>query len=59
MKRRKFQIYGLNLKLIVDTIPYVSVLISGSSSLDLREKVGEPLVGRSQYFFFILYLYLK
>lgn len=50
---------GLNLKLIVDTIPDVFILISGSSSLDLRNKIGGPLVGRSQYFFFIPFLYLK
>ena len=42
---------GINLKLIVDTIPGVSILISGSSSFDLKNKIGEPLVGRSQYYF--------
>jgi len=42
---------GLNLKLIVDTIPDVSILVTGSSSFDLRNKIGEPLVGRSQYFY--------
>lgn len=41
---------GLNLKLIVDTIPGLSVLVSGSSSFDLRNKIGEPLTGRSRYF---------
>ena len=41
---------GANLKLIVDTIPSLSILVSGSSSFDLRNKIGEPLVGRSEYF---------
>lgn len=36
---------GTNLKLIVDTIP-ISVFVTGSSAFDLKNKVGEPLVGR-------------
>lgn len=42
---------GINLKLIVDTIADVSILVSGSSSFDLKNKIGEPLVGRSQNYF--------
>jgi len=42
---------GINLKLIVDTIPEVSILVTGSSSFDLRNKIGEPLVGRSRYYY--------
>lgn len=42
---------GINLKLIVDTIPEVSMLVTGSSSFDLRNKIGEPLVGRSRYYY--------
>lgn len=38
---------GQNLKLIVDTVPSVRVLVTGSASFDLRNRVGEPLVGRS------------
>ena len=38
---------GQILKLIVDTVKHVSVIASGSSSLDLQQKSGEPLVGRS------------
>lgn len=38
---------GVNLKLLVDTVPRVSILVTGSSSFDLKNKVGEPLVGRS------------
>lgn len=37
---------GLNLKLIVDNISNVSVIASGSTSFDLAEKLGEPLLGR-------------
>lgn len=40
---------GSNLKLIVDTLPDVSILVTGSSSFDLKNKIGEPLVGRSKY----------
>ena len=36
---------GSILKLIVDEIPGISVLASGSSSFDLLNKTGEPLVG--------------
>lgn len=38
---------GLNLKLAVDTLPRLSFLITGSSAFDLKNKIGEPLVGRS------------
>ena len=41
---------GQVLKLIVDEVPGVSVLASGSSSFDLRNKAGEPLVGRGTQF---------
>ena len=40
---------GLNLKLAVDTIPSLSFLVTGSSSFDLKNKLGEPLVGRSTF----------
>ncbi|MFA6486644.1 MAG: ATP-binding protein, partial [Candidatus Magasanikbacteria bacterium] len=42
---------GVNLKLMVDTVPNVSILVSGSSAFDLKNKIGEPLVGRSHYFY--------
>lgn len=41
---------GQKLKLIVDEIPDIRVLASGSSSFDLLNKTGEPLVGRSTQF---------
>jgi predicted AAA+ superfamily ATPase len=37
---------GLNLKLIVDHLPDVTVIATGSSSFELAKKVGEPLTGR-------------
>lgn len=41
---------GMKLKLIVDEIPGIKVIASGSSSFDLRNQTGEPLVGRSSTF---------
>jgi uncharacterized protein len=37
---------GKNLKLIVDHIPDVRVIVTGSSALDLSESMNEPLTGR-------------
>jgi len=37
---------GLNLKLIVDHIPDIKIIATGSSSFDLARSVGEPLTGR-------------
>lgn len=41
---------GSKLKLIVDEIENIRVIASGSSSFDLLNKAGEPLVGRSTQF---------
>ena len=41
---------GTNLKLIVDEIPEVSIFVTGSSAFDLKQKLGEPLTGRSRFF---------
>jgi predicted AAA+ superfamily ATPase len=41
---------GSKLKLIVDEIDGIRVIASGSSSFDLLNKAGEPLVGRSTQF---------
>jgi hypothetical protein len=41
---------GRKLKLMVDEIPGVRIFASGSSSFDLLNKTGEPLVGRSSSF---------
>lgn len=37
---------GPKLKLIVDEIPTVAVIVTGSSVFDLQNRLGEPLVGR-------------
>ncbi len=37
---------GLTLKLIIDNIPGVQVVATGSSAFDLRNKLNEPLTGR-------------
>ena len=42
---------GQKLKLIVDEIKGVKIIASGSSSFDLLNKAGEPLVGRSSSFY--------
>jgi predicted AAA+ superfamily ATPase len=42
---------GINLKLIVDNIPDLAVFVTGSSAFDLKNKIGEPLTGRSKYFY--------
>ncbi|MBY0432586.1 MAG: ATP-binding protein [Cyclobacteriaceae bacterium] len=39
---------GKGLKIIVDQVPGIKVLVTGSSSFDLSNKVGEPLVGRQR-----------
>ncbi|MDO8611016.1 MAG: ATP-binding protein [bacterium] len=37
---------GINLKIILDNLPNLKVIITGSSSLDLASKISEPLTGR-------------
>ena len=41
---------GQKLKLIVDEVPDIRVIATGSSSFDLQNIAGEPLVGRSALF---------
>jgi len=41
---------GSKIKFILDEIPSVCVLATGSSSFDLQNQTGEPLVGRSKTF---------
>jgi predicted AAA+ superfamily ATPase len=48
---QKIPSIGINLKLIVDAIPDIVVFVTGSSAFDLRNKLGEPLTGRSRYFY--------
>jgi uncharacterized protein len=41
---------GANLKLLTDTYSGLSIFATGSFAFDLRNKTGEPLVGRSQVY---------
>lgn len=41
---------GLNLKLLVDHLPQIKIIASGSASFDLSREVGEPLTGRKTTF---------
>ena len=47
---QKVPLIGEVLKLIVDTLPHLKILISGSSAFDLHYRTGEPLTGRSYTF---------
>jgi len=42
---------GLTMKLITDKIPDVQLIASGSSALELSNKINEPLTGRKYEFF--------
>ncbi|MBC8147813.1 MAG: ATP-binding protein [Bacteroidetes bacterium] len=42
---------GQNLKLIVDLFPEKKVFVTGSSSFDLKNQIGEPLTGRSRFLY--------
>ena len=39
---------GLGLKILVDQIPKLKIIVSGSSSFELAGQIGEPLVGRKK-----------
>ncbi len=41
---------GASLKLLADSVPGLSILVAGSSSFDLKNKIGEPLTGRIYFF---------
>lgn len=47
---QKIEDIGLKLKLMVDTVPFIKILASGSSAFDLSNKLGEPLTGRKRTF---------
>lgn len=38
---------GISVKLIVDNIPNVKLILTGSSSFELRSKIAEPMTGRT------------
>lgn len=42
---------GQSLKLMIDTNPHLTIIATGSSSLDLINKSGEPLTGRQLPFY--------
>jgi predicted AAA+ superfamily ATPase len=39
---------GMGLKILVDQVPGIRVIVTGSSSFELAGQVGEPLTGRKQ-----------
>jgi predicted AAA+ superfamily ATPase len=45
---QKIENVGQGLKIIVDQISGIKVIATGSSSFDLANKIGEPLVGRQK-----------
>ena len=46
---QKIDHIGLSLKLLVDNLD-IKILVSGSASFDLADKLGEPLTGRTRTF---------
>ena len=44
---------GLGLKILVDSFPHIQVIATGSSALELADKINEPLTGRKiEYFLY-------
>ncbi|MFH1838150.1 MAG: ATP-binding protein [Candidatus Kuenenbacteria bacterium] len=39
---------GMGLKILVDQIPNIKIIATGSSSFELSEQIGEPLTGRKK-----------
>ncbi|MFA5804590.1 MAG: ATP-binding protein [Melioribacteraceae bacterium] len=39
---------GMGLKILVDNNPNLKIIVTGSSSFDLSQKIGEPLTGRKR-----------
>ncbi len=42
---------GASLKLLVDSVPHLSIFVTGSSAFVLEKSLSEPLVGRMRYFY--------
>lgn len=42
---------GLTLKIIIDHLPQVQLVVTGSSSLDLANEINEPLTGRKYTYY--------
>jgi predicted AAA+ superfamily ATPase len=51
VEAQRIENIGLVLKLIVDNIPKVRIIASGSSSFDLANRINEPLTGRKFEYF--------
>lgn len=47
---QKISNIGNSLKILIDKFKSLKIVVSGSSSLDLKNKIGEPLTGRSRFF---------
>lgn len=45
---QKVENIGLNLKLLIDHVPGLAIIATGSSAFDLARKMGEPLTGRKK-----------
>jgi predicted AAA+ superfamily ATPase len=41
---------GLNIKILVDSLPNLAIIATGSASFDLANKINEPLTGRKTTF---------
>ena len=48
---QKIQDIGRILKIMVDEIPQLRIMVTGSSAFDLTNKLGEPLTGRKSTFY--------
>jgi len=48
---------GENLKLMVDTVSETGIFVTGSSAFDLKHKIGEPLTGRSRFYYLFPFSY--
>ena len=49
-KAQYIETIGRSLKIMVDSHPEVQIIATGSSSFDIANKTGEPLVGRSRHY---------
>ena len=47
---QRIQDVGIVLKLIIDNIPHLKIIATGSSSFDLSNRAAEPLTGRKRQF---------
>ncbi len=45
---QKIEHIGINLKLLIDHLPHLKIIATGSSTFDLARNVGEPLTGRKK-----------